>query len=424
MSMSEGAPVAAVPLRRNRAYQGVFWSQAFTDFCEQFLIVAIVWETLHEFGGARMGVVMAAWAIPRGVLMLFGGVLVDRLDRRALALGVGAGLAVLSVGAALVTRSDTYGLWLLVAAGLGVLDALRLPVAASMLPQVVAREQLVDANRWASLREWAALAGAPAAGGVLVAVAGSGGTMLVVAALYLVSVALMLLVPGLPRPAGEQRAHILTDLRDGLTYVVRHRSLRVLLLTFAVANLFVLGLLGVAVPILAKDVLHAGPQGLGFLSASFGIGLVLGTLGCTRLPRSWQQSQSQALVLFCVSDLLLAAVGLAPGLALACAFYFASGLAAGPAATFYRALLQTLPPENYLGRVNSIARATSFGLEPVSTAGVGGLSTRFSASVLLLAGGVAAACADLTGAYLSRRAGRATLAAAAPPSSTEEMRTP
>ncbi|MBB4752074.1 hypothetical protein BJ964_006235 [Actinoplanes lobatus] len=28
----------SVPLRRNRAYQGVFWSQAFTDFCEQFLI--------------------------------------------------------------------------------------------------------------------------------------------------------------------------------------------------------------------------------------------------------------------------------------------------------------------------------------------------------------------------------------------------
>ena len=405
----------AVSLRRNRAYQGVFWSQAFTDFCEQFLIVAIVWETLHDFGGARMGVVMAAWAVPRGALMLFGGVLVDRLDRRALALSVGACLSALSVGAALVTRTEVYGLWLLVAVVLGVLDALRLPVAASILPQVVARDQLVDANRWASLREWAALAGAPAAGGVLVAVVGSGGTMLVVAVLYLASVALMLPAPALPRPAGEERAHILADLRDGLTYVLRHCQLRVLLSTFAVANLFVLGLLGVAVPILAKDVLDAGPQGLGFLSASFGIGLVLGTLGCTRLPQAWQQSQSHALILFCVSDLLLAAVGLAPGLALACACYFASGLAAGPAATFYRALLQTLPPEKLLGRVNSIARATSFGLEPVSTAGVGGLSTRLSASVLLLVGGGAAACADLVGALLSRRAGDRAEAAAEPP---------
>ncbi|MEV0895996.1 MFS transporter [Actinoplanes sp. NPDC049802] len=405
---------SSVPLRRNRAYQGVFWSQAFTDFCEQFLIVAIVWATLHQYGGARMGIVMAAWAVPRGLLMLFGGVLVDRLDRRRLAITVGASLAVLSVAAALVTRAEIYGLWILVAVGLGVLDALRLPVAASILPQIVARDQLVDANRWASLREWAALAGAPAVGGVLVAIAGAGGTMVITAVLYLASVGLMLLAPPLPRPAGEPRAHVLADLRDGLMFVVRHRGLRILLVTFAVANLFILGLLGVAIPVFAKDVLNAGPQGLGFLSASFGVGLVLGTLVCTRLPGSWQRSQSMALVLFGVSDLLLAAVGLAPNLALACTFHLASGLAAGPAATFYRALLQTLPPENYLGRVNSIARAMSFGLEPVSTAGVGALSTRVSASALLLAGGAAAACADLAGAVLSRLTGVEPAAAPEP----------
>src|SRR4051812_11108284 len=61
--------VLAVPLRRNRAYLAVMWSQACTDFCGQLLIMAITWAALHQFGSARLGLVLAAWAVPRGVLL-------------------------------------------------------------------------------------------------------------------------------------------------------------------------------------------------------------------------------------------------------------------------------------------------------------------------------------------------------------------
>lgn len=110
--------------------------------------------------------------------------------------------------------------------------------------------------------------------------------------------------------------------------------------------------------------------------------------------------------LFMLSDCLLAMVGLAPNLLIAAAAYGASGLVAGPPATYYRALLQALPQAEYLGRVNSIARATSFGLEPASTAGVGALSARLSARTLFVVGGCAAAAVDLIGLTLSRRRSR------------------
>ncbi|MBC3839316.1 MFS transporter [Streptacidiphilus sp. 4-A2] len=189
----------------------------------------------------------------------------------------------------------------------------------------------------------------------------------------------------------------------GLAFVLNHPRLRVLLPVFALANLFILGLIGVAIPLMAKNILKAGPQGLGFLGAAFGAGLVLGTLLCNRLPSSWQSSQKAIFALFMLSDALLATVGLARDLPLAVLAYCGSGLAAGPAATYYRTLLQTIPPEQYLGRVNSIARATSFGLEPASVAGVGALSSRVSAATLLLVGGCAAVLADLTGFGLSHR---------------------
>ncbi|HEX4726580.1 MAG TPA: MFS transporter [Jatrophihabitans sp.] len=393
-----------IPLRRHRSYQAVIWSQACTDGCEQFLVMAITWAALHQFGSAKLGLVLAAWAIPRGLLLLFGGVLVDRSERRSLTALVGGLLALLTLAAALVTRHGELSAWIAVAIGLGVLDAVRLPVAGSMLPSYVHHDQLVDANRWNGLREWTTLAAGPAIGGILVATIGTSGTLLLSAGLYLISALLMVLVPAVPAPPAEDRTSVLADLRSGLDYVLRHPRLRVLLPSFALANLFVLGLLGVAVPVLAKNVLHAGPQGLGALSASFGGGLVVGTLVCGRFPQRWQYSQRHIFLLFMASDLLLALVGLMPGVLLACAVYLCSGLFAGPAATFYRTLLQTIPPSRYLGRVNSIAKATSFGLEPVSVTAIGALSARVSAAAILLVGGLAASAVDFTGSLLSRSA--------------------
>ncbi len=400
--MTGAVQPAIVPLRRHRAYQAVFWSQTSTDSCEQFLVMAMTWAALHQFGSARLGLVLAAWAIPRGVLLLFGGVLVDRSDKRSLTALVGVLLAGLSLLAAAVTSHGNLSAWIAVAIGLGVLDAIRLPVAASMLPLVMHSEQLVDANRWNGLREWTTLSAGPAVGGALVASVGTARTLLISAVLYAISSALMILVPASGRPADYQPQPMLADLRSGLDYVLTHRRLRVLLPCFALANLFVLGLLGVGIPVLAKNILHSGPQGLGALSASFGVGLIAGTLGCNRLPSGWRNSQRQIFLLFMASDLLLAAVGAMPNLVLACALYLCSGLFAGPAATFYRTLLQTIPPPEYLGRVNSIARATSFGLEPVSVTAVGALSARISASVVIVVCGLAASAVDLTGSFLSR----------------------
>ncbi|ACU73463.1 major facilitator superfamily MFS_1 [Catenulispora acidiphila DSM 44928] len=397
---------STAPLLRNRPYQAVSWSQTCTDFAEQFLIVAITWAAVHTFGGDRLGLVLAAWAVPRGLLLLFGGVLADRKDRRAVGVAVGMLLCLLNLSASVVTGRDELWAWLALAVCLGVLDAVRLPLGSSLLPLIVGRERLVEANRWVSLREWGAMTGGPALGGALVALLGTGSTLITAAVMYALSSILLAQLPSL-RPDEEQpREPVLVELSQGLAIVLRHRQLRTLLLAFALANLFILGLVGVGIPLFAKEVLKAGPQGLGVLAAAFGAGLVLGTLLCHRLPDRWQRSQQMIFALFMLSDCLLAVVGLAPNLLLAAAAYGASGLVAGPPATYYRALLQTLPPAEYLGRVTSIARATSFGLEPASTAGVGALSARLSARTLFVVGGCAAAVVDLIGLTLSRHRNR------------------
>lgn len=412
---------ASQPLRANRQFHVVFWAQGCTDYCDQLLVVALTWGALHRLGGASLGLVLASWTVPRGVVLLFSGVFIDRWDRRSVAVGVSAALGLLSLAGALVTRSGDLAAWMGLAAVIGVFDAFRMPVGASVLPMVVAEEHLVDANRWSSLREWSALTAGPAVAGVLVALVSVTGAFVTAAALYLASCVIMLFAPRLrPVAAGEgepgEKRGVLSELRGGYRMVLSHPVLRVLLPAFALANLFVLGLIGVAIPVLVKDVLHAGPTGLGFLSGSYGAGLVAGTFLCNRLPAAWRDSPAKVCAMFAVSDGLLACVGLSPVLAGCCVLYFLSGLLSGPPATYYRTMLQTLPPPEYLGRVNSLARATTFGLEPVSTAGIGALSARISAAVLLVVGGGAAVCVDLGAALISRRsAARLALAGDAAP---------
>ncbi|MBC3839315.1 MFS transporter [Streptacidiphilus sp. 4-A2] len=161
--------VSSGPLRRNHLYQAMFWSQTCTDFAEQLVLVSITWAALHTFGGGTLGLILATWAVPRGLLLLFGGVLVDRSDRRFLAIAVGVLLALLNLAASSITHHKDLWMWLLLAAALGVLDAVRLPVGSAVLPLLVDRDRLVQANRWVSLREWAAMTAGPALGGVLVA---------------------------------------------------------------------------------------------------------------------------------------------------------------------------------------------------------------------------------------------------------------
>src|SRR5579875_3971133 len=84
-----GTPPGRTPqettLRRNRYFHITFWAQACTDYCDQFLVVALTWGALHRLSGTDLGVILACWTVPRGVTLLLSGVFVDRWDRRTIA---------------------------------------------------------------------------------------------------------------------------------------------------------------------------------------------------------------------------------------------------------------------------------------------------------------------------------------------------
>lgn len=400
----------------HRPFRSVFIAQSFAELADQLLIVAMAWAVLSTEGGGTLGLVLAFWATPRGLFLLFGGVIVDRVDRRVLGAACGTVLALLvALLAALVSAGSVpVWLWLTIAVGLGLLDGVRLPIGYSLIPLVVAESEILDANRWSQLRLWATLTAGPAAGGVLTGLLGPAAALLITAGSYLLGGVLLLSLPPLTVERGEA-TNIRQDLVAGFRLIQRNAKLRLLLPVFAAVNLFVLGITAVGIPVLVKETLAASAQSLGFVTASFGVGLIIGTAALLRLPKWFTSTMAGLFCLFALSDAFLAATGLAPSVLVACVLFGLSGLFIGPASAIYQSTLQTATPQAYLGRVTSMSRAVSFGLEPVSAGLIGATTQVLSAGVVIAVGGSAAALIDVWASLRGRRLDRTAVPATGEP---------
>src|SRR5579885_3224402 len=273
-------------------------------------LVALTWAIIATRHGLDLGLVLMAWALPRGAFLLVGGVLIDRWDRRQLGIITSLLLAFLVAGLSIgfATHQLTLPIWLVVAVVLGLLDGIRLPIATALIPLVVPSEQVLMANRWSQVRSWMILIIGPALGGIATALFQVTGAFLVIAALYFVSSWCLVVLPPLPS-SPPKKQHILKDLADGWDFAWKHPRLRLLLPLFALVHLFILGPIAVGIPLFVNNILHSGASGLGFVSGAYGVGMTLGTISMGKWPRWFSTSMMGLFTLFALSDFGIAAVG-------------------------------------------------------------------------------------------------------------------
>src|SRR5215207_4187547 len=116
---------------------------------DQFALIALPWLALVLTGsGLALGSVLALMAVPRALLMLIGGVSVDRLSPRRVMIASNA-VRLVAVGLlAVVVLGGVVELWMLYAFALvfGMADAFFFPAQQSMVPQLVEQDQLQRAN--------------------------------------------------------------------------------------------------------------------------------------------------------------------------------------------------------------------------------------------------------------------------------------
>ncbi len=353
--------------------------------------LALAWSAQRTAGPAEVGLVMAAGALPRALLMLGGGVLADRFDPRRVVLASDALRCVLILAVAAVIALATPGLWILVTIALvfGAVDAMFVPAVGSLPPRITTPDQLARVSGMRSLAMRLSQIAGPPIGGLALAVGGPAGAFAVAGALFALSLPLLLSIRLRPLPAaGTEREATEGDgsegdgsegdgrespkpartaraeLLGGLYYIRRHRLIGPLILG---AGLFELGLSGpfnVGLVLLNAE-RGWGSSGYGLIVSGFGAGAavsaaLLAVVG--RLPRAGLV-MSGTLMAGCAGA---AAIALVPRLWAAVVLAAAVGLCAGIFGSLNSTLVQTTADPAFLGRVTSVLMITMVGLAPLS----------------------------------------------------------
>ncbi|MGH2729826.1 MAG: MFS transporter [Actinomycetota bacterium] len=360
--------------------------------------VALTWKVLQlSDGSGALAIAGVAWTAPQVLFALWGGVLADRFDRRHVMIGaditrgiaIGA-LGILSIGGNL----ELWHIYVLVAI-YGTGDAFFMPAFGAIVPDVVTKDLLTQANSLDQfVRPLALFFIGPGVGGLLVSWFGAGPSFLIDASTFAVSALAVLLMRARPtrQPTTSDTRSVLKEVAEGMRFVRSQTWLWAGLIASALGLLFFYGPNRVLVPFIIEDKLGGDAGELGLVYACGGVGAVLASMfmGERGLPKRH--------VTFMFVSWGLATLGLS-GYALATetwhAMIVASVLMAAGAVgvIVWYTLLQTLVPNELLGRVTSLDWLVSTALIPASFALSAPLGSALGEEETLLGAGILGAAA-------------------------------
>jgi MFS family permease len=341
-----------------------------------------------------LGIVGALQFLPVMLFSLFGGVLADRLPKRKVLLFTQSSAMLQATILWILVATGHVQIWevLALASLLGLTNSIDMPTRQAFVAEMVGREDLPNAIALnSSLFNMARVVG-PGLGGIIIAWLGVAPLFLLNAISFIAVIVGLALIKMNDLYAQAKRStakgeaprqSTLQSLREGLAYVVRTPSVFLVIVVVGVISLFGINF-NVILPLFATEVLQVGPEGFGFLSATFGLGSLLSALWLAwgnRKP-SIQHLLAGAIafgileIFFALSHLYLLSLVLIAGV----------GFAQIAFAAISNTTLQTVTPDYLRGRVMSVYMVVFAGSVPLGNLFTGGMAHLFGAPIALLIG--------------------------------------
>lgn len=352
----------------------------------------------------RLGLIGTLSFTPSLLFAVLAGAVADRVPkRRWLVITQSVLLGQTLVLAVLVWAGEVrYWHVCVLAVVWGVANTADLPTRQSFVMDLVGRADLASAVSLNSAAFNAARVVGPAVAGLLIARAGMAPAFFINASAFVVvlSTLAQLRARGVPVRRGETT--IGQEIREGVGYAVRTRRIVLILALLFVVSVTVFNF-SVYVPLLARDVLHQGAEGFGFLMACLGAGAVGGALSVGALGGPRIGVVSGAAVVSCAGLIALSVVS---RFDLAAAGLFVVGWASVMVVTGCNAMLQLAAPDHLRGRVMSLHTLVFVGVFPIGALLIGTVAEHRGVShALLVAGsGGLLGLAALLGWWKNRRA--------------------
>jgi MFS family permease len=217
-------------------------------------------------------------------------------------------------------------------------------VPRSLAPNAVAFMQ----TAWALMRSFG-----PGLGGFLILWIGAGGNFLVQAGAFVLIAVNILIIRFPPWKPGTARNSPLQNIREGLRYVAKERTTETFIMMGWILPLLIIPIFSVLPPVYARDVFHGGPEILGYLLSSVGVGGIIGGIFTASMSQFERRGLLQLGALLCLS---LSLIGFA-----FCTTFWVALLISAVAGFFEiiflttnQTLLQLSIPNEIRGRVTAV----------------------------------------------------------------------
>jgi MFS family permease len=312
--------------------------------------LAIGWDIYQRTGQPlALGLVGGVQAIPMILLSLPAGYLADRFNRKAIIALCLFGVAICSLGLAWLSaiHGPIHLMYLLLGLD-AMLMTLERPAGAAIMPSLVPPAVLENAMKWRMSQIQVAAVAGPALGAIII--------IWSIPAAYVANALFAVFFIGVVftlrlRPYQSAGGMSLTNVFAGVRFVWNRK----VVLAAASLDMFAV-LLGGAVyllPVFAKDILHAGPQGLGWLRAAPAVGAFAMAIVMAHLPPMKHAGRAMLLAVagFGVATIIF---GLSRNFWLSWAMLCLTGALDNVSVVVRHTLIQLLTPDAMRGRVSAV----------------------------------------------------------------------
>jgi predicted MFS family arabinose efflux permease len=387
---------------RSPGFRHLFSSSAASTFGAALSIVAVSWIVYHythsPLNVAYLGLVEIG---PGIVLGLAAGVVADRYNRRSLMVTADVtrmmGMAILAAALFLLGFSLLliFAIMIVVQSS----SALFTPASQAILPRLVEKGSLEDANGLLFSSGGVARSVGSATGGVVVAVLGAVWGLAINAVTYALSAIFILQIASelgrVDGPPRAERGSFGADFAEGMRYVLGSRTLSEVSFGYLPSN-FLSSFVFPFFVVYASVRFGGGAVAFGALVAALAIGtaaggLLVGRLSTRRHAGWWMGST----VLF--EAVMYGVLAYSSNLDISVLAALGAGIGIGFGNTVYYSVMQATVPSHVLGRVLSISDFGSFVAVPAGLVAGGLLIARYGVGTTIT---IAAIGIFVTGAVL------------------------
>ncbi|PGB88006.1 MFS transporter [Bacillus pseudomycoides] len=371
LQQNKSAPTeGGTPLLQNTNFLFLWAATLFSSFALAFFTFSQTWYIAKTLNlEASLGVVFVALSVPRLIFMIVGGAVADKFPKKNIMFysNIIRALLVATILIWFIVGHVTLYTFALFALFFGLADAFFWSADSSILPELVEKHRLTQANSLTQMTNQASVILGPVLGGILIKFSNYETIFTITILLLIIAAILVQKIQFTLQEKTDTDKGMFTSIKEGILYVKESPFLSTFLICSAFLNLFLIGPMQVGFPLFIKNVLHGDSLQFSYLEAAVGGGMAIGAV-IVGLKNINRRRGLFCIIMMLLSGVFFLSINFSTALwqaLLAGAFY---GITIAMAIVPLMAMIQSTVKEEMMGRVMSLLMLSSMGFIPLSYA--------------------------------------------------------